>query len=193
MVAPIESQLRLEKFEENLFRSTEKLWKPVNARGVFGGVVIAQSLSAANKTIPEDFDVHSMHCYFIMAGDADIPIVYHVERVRDGKSFCTRTVKAIQNGQCIFTTSLSFQHKSNWEGKKVVQHQSVYPGLATPREVGVENFASTNFDRPNENGIEVRLIPNDGKYNVVTWLLIRNASNKLYFLLIRKMGLAKPF
>jgi hypothetical protein len=67
MVAPIETQLRLEKFEENLYRSTEKLWKPPNARGVFGGVVIAQSLMAAARTVPEDFHVHSMHCYFIMA------------------------------------------------------------------------------------------------------------------------------
>lgn len=67
MVAPIETQLRLEKFEENLYRSTEKLWKPPNARGVFGGVVIAQSLMAAAHTVPDNFHVHSMHCYFIMA------------------------------------------------------------------------------------------------------------------------------
>lgn len=85
MVAPIESQLRLEKFEENLFRSTEQLWKPPNARGVFGGVVIAQTLMAAAKTLPEEFEVHSVHCYFIEAGDASVPIVYHVERVRDGR------------------------------------------------------------------------------------------------------------
>lgn len=85
MVAPIETQLRLEKFEENLFRSTEVLWRPKNARGVFGGVVIAQSLMAAVKTVDQKFYVHSMHCYFVTAGDNKIPIVYQVERVRDGR------------------------------------------------------------------------------------------------------------
>lgn len=67
MVAPIETQLRLEKFEENLYRSTEVLWKPRNARGVFGGVVIAQSLMAAVRTVDPKFQVHSMHCYFVTA------------------------------------------------------------------------------------------------------------------------------
>lgn len=67
MVAPIETQLHLEKFEENLFRSTEVLWRPRNARGVFGGVVIAQSLMAAVKTVDTRFQVHSMHCYFLTA------------------------------------------------------------------------------------------------------------------------------
>lgn len=67
MVAPIETQLRLEKFEENLYRSTERLWRPRNARGVFGGVVIAQSLMAAVRTVDPKFQVHSMHCYFVTA------------------------------------------------------------------------------------------------------------------------------
>lgn len=67
MVAPIETQLKLEKFEENLYRSSGRLWKPLNARGLFGGVVISQSLMAASNTVPEGFEVHSLHCYFIKA------------------------------------------------------------------------------------------------------------------------------
>lgn len=97
MVAPIESQLHLEKFEENLFRSTAALWRPRNARGVFGGVVVAQALMAAIRTVNtgtqkdnnqddgEGLQVHSMHCYFVTAGDSKVPIVYQVERVRDGR------------------------------------------------------------------------------------------------------------
>lgn len=66
-MAPVETQLKLEKFEENLFRSSGALWKPPNARGVFGGVVISQSLMAAIETVPKDLKIHSMHCYFILA------------------------------------------------------------------------------------------------------------------------------
>lgn len=62
-----------------------------------------------------------MHCYFVLAGDASIPILYHVERVRDGKSFVTRTVQARQRGKCIFTTTLSFM-KEGSAGVKVVEH-----------------------------------------------------------------------
>lgn len=77
--------------------------------------MIAQSLAAAFYTVPDPaatngslFLPHSMHCYFLLAGDAAIPIIYHVERVRNGRSFVTRTVQARQRGRCIFTTTISF-------------------------------------------------------------------------------------
>ena len=67
-----------------------------------------------------------MHCYFVLAGDASIPILYHVERVREGKSFMTRTVQARQRGKCIFTTTASFV-RENSAGKKTVDHESSMP------------------------------------------------------------------
>ena len=77
--------------------------------------MIAQSLAAAFYTVPDQAAVngllflpHSMHCYFLLAGDSAIPIIYHVERVRNGRSFVTRTVQARQRGKCIFTTTISF-------------------------------------------------------------------------------------
>ncbi|RMZ74904.1 hypothetical protein DV737_g5621, partial [Chaetothyriales sp. CBS 132003] len=95
--SPIESVLsllRLTDIEPDLFTNARKLWHPPGARGIFGGAAIAQCLSAAQATIPPEFTVHSMHCYFVLAGDSSIPILYYVERVRDGRSFITRTVQA---------------------------------------------------------------------------------------------------
>lgn len=91
--------------------------------------MIAQCLSAAQQSIPPPspsnghavFLIHSMHCYFVLAGDSTIPIVYYVERVRDGKSFITRTVQARQKGKCIFTTTLSFVREGS-AGKATVDH-----------------------------------------------------------------------
>ncbi|RKP07938.1 thioesterase-like superfamily-domain-containing protein [Thamnocephalis sphaerospora] len=108
--ALIEAFLELEEIEPNLYRSgTEHLWLPPRARGVFGGQVVGQALAAATKTVSASFVVHSLHTYFLLAGDQAVPIIYHVQRVRDGKSFATRTVKASQKGRCIFTCTCSFQ------------------------------------------------------------------------------------
>lgn len=108
-------------------------WHPPASRGVFGGVVIAQSLVAAQATIPPPspsngkaaFLIHSMHCYFVMPGVATIPILYHVERVREGRSFMTRTVQARQRGQCIFTTTCSFVREV--EGQETLDHEWEIP------------------------------------------------------------------
>ncbi|KAL8770982.1 MAG: hypothetical protein Q9209_003401 [Squamulea sp. 1 TL-2023] len=113
----------------DIFTNTRELWHPPGARGVYGGAVIAQCLSAAQQTIPPPssvngnavFLIHSMHCYFVLAGDSAIPILYHVERVRDGKSFMTRTVQARQKGRCIFTTTLSFVREGS-AGKATINH-----------------------------------------------------------------------
>lgn len=87
------------------------------------------------RTVPADFAVHSMHCYFVLAGDSEIPIVYHVERVRDGRSFITRTVQARQRGRPIFTTTLSFS-RANSGGKKMLQHASAMPSVPLPEGSG---------------------------------------------------------
>ncbi len=102
--------------------------------------MIAQYLSAAQQSIPSPsvsnghavFLIHSMHCYFVLAGDAAIPIVYYVERVRDGKSFITRTVQARQKGKCIFTTTLSFVREGS-AGKATVNHGWDMPADALPK------------------------------------------------------------
>ena len=98
--------LDLEQLELNLFRGTSP---PLSPTRVFGGQVAGQALVAAGRTVPEDRAVHSLHAYFIRPGDPSIPIVYEAERVRDGRSFTTRRVLAIQRGEPIFALSASFQ------------------------------------------------------------------------------------
>lgn len=98
--------LDLELIEENLYRgrSPESGWQRV-----FGGQVIAQALTAAHRSVDPDRFVHSLHAYFLRPGDPSIPILYQVERLRDGASFTTRRVVAVQHGKAIFAMSASFQ------------------------------------------------------------------------------------
>ncbi|MCB1451046.1 MAG: acyl-CoA thioesterase II [Nitratireductor sp.] len=98
--------LDLETLERNLFRGTSPKsgWQRV-----FGGQVIGQALIAAQRTVQADRNVHSLHCYFMRPGDPETPIIYEVDRIRDGGSFTTRRVVAIQHGQAIFSLSCSFQ------------------------------------------------------------------------------------
>ncbi|GAA4201903.1 acyl-CoA thioesterase II [Streptosporangium oxazolinicum] len=97
--------LDLEQIELDIFRGRSP---EERIQRVFGGQVAAQALVAAGRTVPGDRNVHSLHAYFIRPGDPAIPIVYNVERVRDGRSFTTRRVVAIQHGKAIFTMSASF-------------------------------------------------------------------------------------
>lgn len=91
--------------------------------------VIAQCLAAAQKTVLEDMKIHSMHCYFILAGNPSIPVIYYVERVRSGRSFATRTVQARQRGQCIFTTTCSFvRPPEKLDSKPMIEHSVPLPG-----------------------------------------------------------------
>jgi acyl-CoA thioesterase-2 len=98
--------LDLEQLEVNLFRGVSPPQSPTR---VFGGQVAGQALVAAGRTVPSDREVHSLHAYFIRPGDPRVPIVYEAERVRDGRSFTTRRVLAIQHGEAIFSLSASFQ------------------------------------------------------------------------------------
>ncbi|MBP2477336.1 acyl-CoA thioesterase-2 [Crossiella equi] len=98
--------LDLEQIEENIFRGVSPSVSPTR---VFGGQVAGQALVAAGRTVPAERRVHSLHAYFIRGGDPTIPIVYEVDRIRDGKSFTTRRVLAIQRGKAIFSLSASFQ------------------------------------------------------------------------------------
>jgi len=100
------SILDLETLEHNLFRgrSPQSGWQRV-----FGGQVIGQALVAAQRTVEPDRHVHSLHCYFMRPGDPAVPIIYEVDRIRDGSSFTTRRVVAVQHGHAIFSLSASFQ------------------------------------------------------------------------------------
>ena len=108
--------LDLEQIELDIFRGRS----PSERRQrVFGGQVAGQALVAAGRTVPADRPVHSLHAYFIRPGDPTVPLIYLVDRVRDGRSFTTRRVSAVQHGKTIFTLSASFHHAE--------------PGRCTPR------------------------------------------------------------
>ena len=119
--------LSLERIEENLFRGQSR---DIGTRFVFGGQVLGQALSAAQRTVDGERSVHSLHAYFLRAGDVEAPIVYDVDRARDGKSFSVRRVVAIQHGQPIFNFSASFQVHE--EG---VEHQMHMPDVPKPEDL----------------------------------------------------------
>lgn len=98
--------LRLERIEQNLFRGPSQ---DLGWGQVFGGQVLGQALSAAAQTVPEGRFAHSLHGYFLRVGDAKAPIVYTVDPIRDGRSFTTRRVVAVQHGKAIFNMAASFQ------------------------------------------------------------------------------------
>ena len=98
--------LDLEPIEVNIFRG---LSPDENRQRVFGGQVAGQALVAAARTVGQDRSVHSLHAYFLRPGDPTVPILYEVDRIRDGRSFTTRRVVAIQHGRPIFNLSSSFQ------------------------------------------------------------------------------------
>ncbi|MFL6142437.1 MAG: acyl-CoA thioesterase II [Labedaea sp.] len=98
--------LDLEKIEENIYRGVSPRSATVR---VFGGQVAGQALVAVGRTVPEERKVHSLHAYFIRPGDPTVPIVYEVDRIRDGRSFTTRRAVAVQHGKAIFALSASFQ------------------------------------------------------------------------------------
>jgi len=132
--------LDLEPLEVNLFRGRSP---QVGWQRVFGGQVIGQALVAACRTV----DVagrppHSLHAYFLLAGDTKVPIVYEVDRIRDGKSFTTRRVVAIQHGRAIFTMAASF-HRD----EPGMSHQAKMPNVPKPE------------DLPNEADVRERVLP----------------------------------
>jgi acyl-CoA thioesterase II len=116
--------LSLERIEENLFRGRSQ---DLGWGQVFGGQVLGQALSAAAQTAPPDRPVHSLHGYFLRPGDVSRGIVYEVDRIRDGRSFTTRRVKAIQGGRAIFNLSASFQRE-----EQGFEHQDPMPDAPGP-------------------------------------------------------------
>ncbi|MDQ1659974.1 MAG: acyl-CoA thioesterase [Cryptosporangiaceae bacterium] len=119
--------LDLEQLEVNIFRGRSPA---VALQRVFGGQVAGQALVAAGRTVPDDRYVHSLHSYFIRPGDPAIPIIYTTERVRDGRSFTTRRVVAVQHGKPIFFLSASFQIVEDG-----LDHQGTMPDVPHPDEL----------------------------------------------------------
>ena len=119
--------LDLERIEDNIFRGVSPPESPVR---VFGGQVAGQALVAAGRTVPPERGVHSLHAYFIRPGDPRVPIVYDVDRIRDGRSFTTRRVVAIQHGKAIFSLSASFQLM-----EQGLDHADVMPEAAPPEQL----------------------------------------------------------
>lgn len=124
------AQLSLEKIEENVFRGESQ---DLGWGTVFGGQVLGQALSAAVQTVPGDRAVHSLHGYFLLPGDVKKPIVYNVDRIRDGGSFTTRSVSGIQSGRPIFHLSASFQTAEDGPN-----HQSAMPEVPAPATLPTE-------------------------------------------------------
>ncbi len=122
------SYVRVDKIDDDLYKSVE-LWTPPGAKGVFGGQVIGQAMESAWHTVSEGFHVNSMHCYFLRPGNPHKPIIYHVNRSRDGRTFQSRTIDAVQGGKSIFTASLSFQVM-----EAGLDHQSTIPQNLPPPE-----------------------------------------------------------
>jgi acyl-CoA thioesterase-2 len=146
--------LDLEKIEENIFRGVSPAHSPVR---VFGGQVAGQALVAAGRTVPEERRVHSLHAYFIRGGDPSVPIVYEVDRIRDGRSFTTRRVVAIQHGKAIFSLSASFQ-----KDEPGIEHAEAMPeGVPAPETLPTlmeraEGYAIGAHARPRP--IDVRYV-----------------------------------
>ena len=132
------SILDLEQLEDNLFRgrSPQQSWQRV-----FGGQTLGQALVAAVRTVPAERFAHSLHAYILQPGDLNRPIIYGVDRVRDGGSFTTRRVTATQHGRAMFVMSVSF-HKS----EPGLDHQNRMPKVPPPE------------DLPNERDLKARMI-----------------------------------
>ncbi|WP_199610314.1 acyl-CoA thioesterase II [Flocculibacter collagenilyticus] len=124
------SLMQLETIEQGIYRGQSQ---DLGFKAVFGGQVMGQALSAAKDTVSEDRKVHSFHSYFLRPGDAQKPIVYDVENIRDGRSFSTRRVSAIQYGKPIFYLTASYQ--SEEEG---FEHQAPMPSVPGPEKLQAE-------------------------------------------------------
>ncbi len=154
-------QLTLEQIEINLFRGESR---DLGGRMVFGGQVLGQALMAATRTVDPAFRAHSLHAYFLRPGDKAHPIVYEVDRIRDGKSFMTRRVVAIQHGRPIFALSASYQLPEDG-----VSHQVPMPAVPAPETLPTEAEArqvrsQCNPDQQNltylqTRPLEIRMIP----------------------------------
>ncbi|KAM9296097.1 acyl-coenzyme A thioesterase 8 [Gastrophryne carolinensis] len=125
----VTSVLNLEQLDKDLFRGSHH-WVP-NTQRLFGGQIVGQALVAASSSVMEKEQVHSLHCYFVRAGDPKVPVLYQVERIRDGRSFSVRSVKAVQHGVPILICQASFHHLQ----ESPLKHQYTMPTVPVPEEL----------------------------------------------------------
>jgi acyl-CoA thioesterase-2 len=130
VLAELVELLALERIEQNLFRGQSQ---DLGWGAVFGGQVLGQALSACVQTVPPDRRVHSLHAYFLRTGDVSRPIIYDVDRIRDGSSFTTRRAVAIQGGHAIFNMAASFQ-----VSEPGFEHHDAMPDAPPPEQVPTE-------------------------------------------------------
>lgn len=141
MGARMTEVLDLERIDERIFRGRTPPTASINTR-VFGGQVAAQALIAAGRTAPADRPVHSLHSYFLRPGDPERPIVYEVDEIRDGGSFTTRRVVAVQNGEAIFNLSASF-HANR---PAALRHQVPVSAAPDPEDLPPVEVAYADLD-----------------------------------------------
>ena len=127
VVSELIDLLALERLEDNLFRGQSR---DIGTRYVFGGQVLGQALAAAQATLDNGRHAHSLHAYFLRAGDIEHPIVYDVDRTRDGGSFSVRRVTAIQHGKVVFFCAASFQDE-----EPGAEHQLKMPEVPQPEDI----------------------------------------------------------
>jgi acyl-CoA thioesterase-2 len=151
--------LDLEKLDEGLFRGRQL--ENTGFIRVFGGQVAAQALVAAQRTVPDERHVHSLHSYFLLGGDLSIPIIYDVENVRDGGSFTTRRVAARQHGEIIYYLTASFQKVEDG-----FDHQDEIPDVAPPDQctplpevIRTVNPEAADWWIKEWSAIDARLVP----------------------------------
>ena len=126
---------------------------------MFGGQVAGQALVAAGRTVPDDRPVHSLHAYFIRPGDPAVPLIYSVDRIRDGRSFTTRRVSAIQHGKAIFTLSASFHHPEPGPTTPLPMPAAPPPELLRPNsERFAEAIGVTRPQHMRDSPIDVRSV-----------------------------------
>ncbi len=130
VLAALVDLLALERLDRDLFRGRSQ---DLGWGAIFGGQVLGQALSAAAQTVDADRPVHSLHGYFMRAGDVKRPILYQIDRLRDGASFTTRRVSAIQEGEAIFSLEASFQLAEDG-----FDHQGAVPEVPPPDELRSE-------------------------------------------------------
>ncbi|MET9327919.1 acyl-CoA thioesterase II [Tsukamurella sp. NPDC003166] len=127
-MADIEALLSLEQIDRDIFRG---IHAPSILARTFGGQVAGQALRSAIETVPAQMQVHSLHGYFLRPGNPDADTVFLVDRIRDGRSFCTRRVNGVQNGEAIFSMSASFQIT----GQEGIEHADEMPPAPAPESV----------------------------------------------------------
>ena len=147
--------LDLEQIEVNIFRGRSP---DERVQRVFGGQVAGQAMVAAGRTVPADRPVHSLHAYFIRPGDPAVPIVYTVDRVRDGRSFSTRRVSAIQHGKTIFTLSASFHRPEPGLEHADPMPAAPPPDTIEPNVVRLARLLGPDRMRPHMHPIDVRSV-----------------------------------